>query len=305
MSKLFIIVLVAVLFGRTADAQNSYSTNFPLTENPISEGGRWINGQSVGIDWKNCRTRPGLAYGSQTGAQPPPYDDTTCVLSGTWGRIQTVEATVVVPVNPGPSQEVEIRLLTTITPHRNTGYELLFSVTGDPYIDIVRWDTFEGPSTIDEFHYIVRGVRGPQLRTGNRIRGTVDANGVIRAYLDTGSGFTLMAQGTDTTYTTGSPGMGFYTRSAGDNNADFGFSTFFASDGGGGGAPAAPTNLRITEWQMDGAFPQLASVPWPSIRPGFPDSEQTLPGRTHLAQPIRRRVSVRARRKARCTPEAG
>ena len=243
MRRLLIIFLAAILLGRTAEAQNSYSTNFPLTENPISEGGRWINGQSVGLDWKNCRTTPGLAFGTQTGAQPPPYEDSTCVLNGTWGRAQSAEATVVAPASPTGSQEVEIRLLTTITAHRHTGYEILFSVTGNTYIDIVRWDTLTGPSTLDEFHYVVQGVRGPLLRTGNRIKGTVDVNGRISAYLDTGSGWVLMAQGTDTTYTTGAPGMGFYIRSSGDTNASFGFSSFSASDGTST-APAAPTNMN-------------------------------------------------------------
>ena len=41
-----------------------YSTSFPLTETPISEGGNWINGQTVGLDWKNVNTKPGLAYGA-------------------------------------------------------------------------------------------------------------------------------------------------------------------------------------------------------------------------------------------------
>ena len=29
----------------------SYSTNFELDENPISEGGMWLNGRKDGIDW--------------------------------------------------------------------------------------------------------------------------------------------------------------------------------------------------------------------------------------------------------------
>jgi hypothetical protein len=37
-----------------------YTTNFPLTENPISEGGRWINGGAVGLDWTNVSTKAGL-----------------------------------------------------------------------------------------------------------------------------------------------------------------------------------------------------------------------------------------------------
>ena len=78
--KLFIIFvfLATGLVGRQVEARNSYSTNFPLTEDPISEGGRWING-SVGLDWKNCRTTPGLAFGTQSGANPPPYDDLSLI----------------------------------------------------------------------------------------------------------------------------------------------------------------------------------------------------------------------------------
>src|SRR5262245_26806533 len=175
---LLALALAPFALARAVDAQGgrTYTTNFPLTESPISEAGNWINGQTVGLDWKNCRTTPGLAFGTQSGAQPPPYDDSTCVLSGTWGRTQSAEATIVVPTNPTGYQEVELRLLTTITARRHTGYEVLFSVTGNTYIDIVRWDTLVGPSTLDEFHYIVQGVRGPRLATGNRIRGTVDNN---------------------------------------------------------------------------------------------------------------------------------
>lgn len=261
---LTIVVLAAVLTGRTAEAQNRYTTNFPLTENPISEGGRWINGESVGLDWKNCRTTPGLVFGTQSGAQPPPYDDSTCVLTGTWGRAQSAEATVVAPANPGTSMEIEIRLLTTITAHRHTGYEILFSMTSNSYIDIVRWDTLQGPSTLDEFHYVVQGARGPQLATGNRIKATVDDNGLISAYLDTGSGYRLMAQGTDTTYTTGAPGLGFYIRGT-NANSSFGVSSFTAWDGSSTTAPtppAPPTSVRIlrASAQMDGALPYLLLV---------------------------------------------
>jgi hypothetical protein len=237
--KLFIILLAAVLVGGTAEAQNSYSTNFPLTENPISEGGRWINGASTGLDWKNCRTMPGRAFGTQAGATPPPYDDSTCVLSGTWGREQSVEATVVV-ASPTGSQEVELRLLTTITAHRIVGYEVMFSVTNNPYVEIMRWD---GGTTLPAFHSVQFGY-GPQLQTGYRIKATVTAAGLFKAYVDSGSGYVLIIQGTDTTYTTGAPGIGFYNVGSG-SNANFGLSSFSASDGTGLTAPAAPSTVRI------------------------------------------------------------
>ena len=34
----------------------SYSTRFQLNEDPISEGGRWINGRKDGIDWYDVIT---------------------------------------------------------------------------------------------------------------------------------------------------------------------------------------------------------------------------------------------------------
>ncbi len=119
----------------------TYTTNFPATENPISEGGNWRNGQREGVVWKDIRTVPGLAFGTQ-GGSPPPYDDSTAVLGGTWGPDQTVEAKVkTVNQNGSINQEVEIRLRTSINPNSLSGYEILFKVThdGSQYHQIVRW----------------------------------------------------------------------------------------------------------------------------------------------------------------------
>src|ERR1700729_3247334 len=58
----------------------TYTTNFPLTENPISEGGKWINGQKDGVDWTDVRTTPGLAFGTEIGGnrrELEKYDDST------------------------------------------------------------------------------------------------------------------------------------------------------------------------------------------------------------------------------------
>src|SRR5215469_13635132 len=37
-----------------------YTTNFPIAEDPISEGGKWINGKTIGLDWSDVATIPGL-----------------------------------------------------------------------------------------------------------------------------------------------------------------------------------------------------------------------------------------------------
>src|SRR5204863_9328111 len=57
---------------------SSYSTSFGATENPLSEGGKWINGKSVGIDWNNVQTVPGKAYGA---AIATGYNDDVAVLT--------------------------------------------------------------------------------------------------------------------------------------------------------------------------------------------------------------------------------
>ena len=88
MSKLalsFILFCTSLAWART------YSTSFPLTENPISEGGKWVNGGATGLDWTNIRTTANVkAYGTSSGIAPG-YDDSTAVLqgAGTWGQNQT------------------------------------------------------------------------------------------------------------------------------------------------------------------------------------------------------------------------
>ena len=60
MKKLFIVSMVIFalalpfLSGSEAIA-TTYTTTFPLTENPISQSGHWINGGTVGFDWCNVR----------------------------------------------------------------------------------------------------------------------------------------------------------------------------------------------------------------------------------------------------------
>ena len=42
----------------------SYSTNFELDEDPISEGGMWLNGRKDGIDWIDVISKNGEAFGA-------------------------------------------------------------------------------------------------------------------------------------------------------------------------------------------------------------------------------------------------
>jgi hypothetical protein len=201
----------------------TYVTSFSSTENPISEGGVWINGATEGLRWNNVRTTPGLAFGTQSGFGG--YDDSTAVISGSWGANQTCEATVhTVNQNTSFNEEVELRLRTTISPNSITGYEILFKCTpaSDPtrYVQIVRWN---GP--LGSFDYIDQK-SGPGINNGDKVKATI-VGSTITAYVNG----VQVARGDDSTFTTGSPGIGFFHRGGTAVNGDFGFTNFIATDG--------------------------------------------------------------------------
>ena len=140
----------------------SYSTRFETDEEPISDGGLWLNGRKDGIDWCDVLVRAGHAFGEVSrmnsaerraeqafgGATASPdvvegdYDDPAAVLAGDWGRNQSARATVY-SINPTDDyfQEVEIRLRSSIAPHWCDGYEVFWrcSKSDAAYAEIVRF----------------------------------------------------------------------------------------------------------------------------------------------------------------------
>jgi hypothetical protein len=197
----------------------SYSTTFPLAENPISEGGKWINGGVVGLDWYNAATTPGRAHGVQSTSNPA-YCDPTALLAGTWGPEQTAEGTVYCD-NPTSSyyQEVELRLRSTLSAHRATGYEIMYRClkTSDGYTYIARWN-----GALGDFK-IIGGQGGVGVSTGDVVKATIVGN-TITAYING----VQVAQAQDNTFAQGSPGIGF-NYGVGPTFADFGFTRFRAT----------------------------------------------------------------------------
>lgn len=235
-------LILAVSIPVFAWSQGTYTSNFSQTENPISEGGKWFNGGSVGSDWANVRTTPGLAFGTQPGnlGGNARYADSTAVLAGTWGPNQTVQGTIAVTNAsnaPEVYQEVELRLRTAIKSHQITGYEVNCSISCNPknfYLQIVRWN---GPLN----SWKLLGARTAHGVNGDVLKATINGS-TITAYLNGAEIF----QVTDGTFTSGSPGIGFYLQGATGLNPDFGFSNFTASDGsdmGGVSLPAASPKI--------------------------------------------------------------
>jgi hypothetical protein len=209
------------------DPPGLYSTTFNLTENPISEGGNWVNGGVTGLDWTNVSTTPGQAIGHETGAS---FTDGTAVLQGlSWAQDQKATAVVFATAAPieGCFQEVELRLRTVISPHSITGYEInyKFSADSSAYMQIVRWNGPVGDFTALQSFY------GQQfgVNHGDTVVATIVGN-VISAYKNG----VLQGQATDSTFTSGSPGIGFNLENApsgcSGTNPTYGFSSFTALD---------------------------------------------------------------------------
>ena len=201
----------------------NYTTTFQKGESPIQEGQNWINGRHDGLDWADVATKVRSAYGTESGSIK--YDDSTALLTGEWNPDQTVEATVFTKnQSDAIFEEVEVRLRSSISAHRNTGYEINFRClkTVGAYTQIVRWN-----GKLGDFTYIdARGGAEFGVKDGDIVKGTIKGN-VITAYINGRQ----VLQAADSTYKTGNPGMGFYLEGPPNRNTEFGFIKFSARDG--------------------------------------------------------------------------
>jgi hypothetical protein len=218
----------------------SYSTRFEHDEDPISENGMWINGQTDGIDWIDCMTQNGGEVCGKVSrmtvaerraeqahadavddeaATAGDYDDPTAVLSGAWGPNQHARATVFCR-NPTDRyfQEVEIRLRSSITPHSCTGYEVFWRAlkTDEGYAEIVRWN-----GAIGDFTSLARHVGAEfGVKDGDLVEASVEGN-VLRGFIN---GVEVITA-TDDVFENGAPGVGF-NFFVSNTNVDHGFTSF-------------------------------------------------------------------------------
>ena len=216
----------------------SYRTDFPLDENPVSEGGMWLNGKKDAIDFTDCITSDGFIHGAPSrmnalekraeqgnldsdseDATEGDYDDPTAILSGEWGPNQHGKGVAHIE-NPTAEwfQEVQIRLRCKVEPHSISGYEVFFRcLEGENgYAEIVRWNGPVGDWTSLQRH------QGPEygVKDGDVIEATIEGN-VIKGLINGEEKITV----TDDTFDAGAPGVGF-NFGVGDTYADHGLSSF-------------------------------------------------------------------------------
>ena len=210
----------------TTTGARTYTTAFPLDEDPISEGDAWITGGRVGLDWTDVATKGGRATGKQVGAS---YTDATAIVGGQWAADQMATATVHAGSTPAENcyPEVELRLRSTISSHANKGYEVAFKVSrsSSAYLIIVRWN---GP--LGDFTYLTR-LDGAQygVKDGDVVSARVVGDAIVAFKNGVAVGHAV-----DTTYTLGSPGMGFNLENGpagcSGTNRSYGFTSFTATE---------------------------------------------------------------------------
>ena len=177
-----------------------YETLFTGVEDPLSEGGAWSNN---GVDWTRVVKTNGTAAGSQGGDGG--YDDSYATLSG-FPPNQSARAVLQIKegIEPSCTHEVELHLRWSDAPHLARGYEINLGLGS--YLQIIRWN---GP--IGDFTELA-SVWLPPVKDGDIFRATAIGN-VITGYIN---GVQLV-QVTDSTFSTGNPGIGFFRRNCGTN----------------------------------------------------------------------------------------
>ena len=239
MKRLLLLLFLSPLglLAQVPTPNTNYQTNFPLTQNPISEGGNWLNGNTNGGGkWGNVQTTPGMVFGTVESAGCPGTatlcNDNTAVLTGTWQSTQMAMATVRIANSSGltsGAHEVELRLRSTINATgggTNSGYEINCSVnTGNPYVQIVRWN-----GALGSFSLLNSQSPGSACANGDVLAATAIGS-TISVYKSSGGGsLALIFSVTDSTFSGGSPGVGFFNNND-TNQSFFGFSNFTAWDG--------------------------------------------------------------------------
>lgn len=200
------------------------TTNFTLTESPISEAGTWYQ---TSVDWTPVVTAGGVAYGTQTGTVGPPFNDSFAYLAGFPPNHQAIGVVHRSGTIDSSTREAECLVRWADSTHTARGYEFNYAYNG-AYCGIVRWN---GP--LNDFTPIPvgnpDGTPNGALADGDLLRlDAIGANLIAYRSTDGGSTWVQVAAATDTTWSDGNPGMGFWKDGGTNGNSNLGFSAFIA-----------------------------------------------------------------------------
>lgn len=201
---------VATLTREPFRFPSSYSTSFSLTESPISESGKWVRQCTSRTD---VSTASGIAFGTQTSHSAPPFDDSYAYVGGVWS--QNVEA--IATVSKGTTAGIqEVEFLFCVNDSAGsasmTCYEFNIAQDGS-YANCYAWLGLA--NNINQFDQIAGTSVSGGVSNGYKFRArrfgtalTLDVDRLL------GAGWENLINATDSRYTTGSPGIGFYRDTA-------------------------------------------------------------------------------------------
>jgi hypothetical protein len=192
-------------------ASGTFTTNFPLTENPISQGGIWQNGGVGGtMPYGNVQTVSGRAMADRYIGLNDGYPDSSAILNPVhwpFNADQWAEVTVYhdPAYTPTSSHEVIIALRGTVNvngPYHYPHYHVLFTLGG--------FQLFWLNGVMGNFTEISATTHNGGLaflKTGDVLRAEIQGT-AIRVYQNT----VLKYSATDASIATGQPGPMFFVR---------------------------------------------------------------------------------------------
>lgn len=214
------------------DAVGSYSTTFPNTENPFSDGSKWVMGGTDGIDWQNFQTIPGLAFGVGPSAG---FDDCGGHLKSSVGVSSTKQfarSTVrrFAGYVPPSSHEIELWTFATITPNFEQLYECDFQFGSQTQFVRLKGSigTFTVQGTGNWTDTMTGTYNDPQDGDVCEFRASISAGSPLLQLYVNGSLAMSVADTSVDKITSGQPGMGFFAHSgAGLDMTKFAWKTKF------------------------------------------------------------------------------
>lgn len=186
----------------------AFTTLFPLTENPISQGGKWDGGAAVGLDWLNFKTASGVACaGGASSSSPPPFNDSLAVLRSSVIALAADQyVSWIIHKAPGytppGTHELGGLLRFQLGPNVARGYEYYCGATGSS--TLIRWN---GP--LNNFSTMGTTGPGPVSPSDGDIMLFTAVGAVLTAYQN-GS---MVWTATDATWATGQGGLQSYAES--------------------------------------------------------------------------------------------
>lgn len=200
----------------------SYSTNFNTNEAVLSEGGIWLTGLAVGLDWTDPTVSGGFCFGTQP-SNSLLFNDSVAIVDP--ARIafppnQYAAAVLHRSANSlSGSKEVELILRGTLAAHVMKGYEVNLNFDGG-YCQVIHLGGTTGAigTTGGDFPTQNFGSVGFTPADGDLFEAQIVGNIVsvwithasVRNLIGTTDITTGPFAGTGTVWTTGQPGFGSY-----------------------------------------------------------------------------------------------